>query len=76
MKIITPITKVPPVLRGLWKLQYAPIERAFQIAVNGPDMNEVGINNGKRYKAASIAVKMMVLDKLHANYVGETPTLI
>ena len=72
MRIITPIRLIPPELRGLWKLQYAPIERIFQMVVDSPDINEIGINNAKNYKKASLAAKLSVLDRLHANAVRDS----
>lgn len=76
MRITTPLSSVPLALRGLWKFQYAPIEEAFQVAVNSPDMNECGRENGRLYKKATIAMKMCFLDKLHANYVNERTSII
>ena len=72
MRIITPIRLIPPELRGLWKLQYRSIENILQMTVDSPDITEIGMDNARAYKKASLSAKRYVLDKLHANAIRDS----
>jgi len=66
------MSKVPSELHGLWKLQYAPIERKIEKESKGKaDMQEFA----KKYSACSIPRKLMILDNVHADLTGQNPSI-
>ena len=63
-RIITPLRDIPVELRGLWKLQYQPLEKILQKALDTRG-NEESVKNAHKYKSAHFSSKISLLDKLH-----------
>ncbi|MEK0324676.1 MAG: hypothetical protein QQN63_03135 [Nitrosopumilus sp.] len=55
---------IPVELRGLWKLQYQPLEKILQEAVDSRG-NEESIEKAHEYKKSQLFSKISLLDKLH-----------
>jgi hypothetical protein len=67
--MVTPISKIPSALRGLWNHQYAPMEKQLMrelLAHNG-EYDVKLLERLEWYRSASVAGKMLFMDRIHAS---------
>lgn len=57
--MVTPLSKIPKELRGLWRVQYAPRERHFY--------KKLGKKAMAKYSKMSYIQKMHLLDRIQSS---------
>lgn len=68
--IVTPLSDIPAPLRGLWKLQYRPLEVELEKAFRDPSVEHPANATEQlaKYRKAHFTAKMSFLDRLYAKH--------